>query len=673
MQRSTQIRLPAVRTGFSCLKSRTEKPSGLAYILLSILSSESGRTWREAMEPMGIPEEMFPIFRQEFEEMMGSGMVWYGRPPRFDDPVDDVVLKDLGRDAFSKGVIARGTEPMHGFLYYLPAMGEGSKYAADGEQPAAMTAQAVSAFGAEDLKPDEIRLEETLFKKKAKYGVKPEEDIFELEFGESEVLMYNQSVGLEFDGARGCFSIVNAPKTDSRFVKSSFAPSDLVPSVWGDVRNKPNGRDLTVKSWGSEAPDDWGACTYTLPVDFAWDKGTVLADPAVCDCKGAVALGCGGMVVLLSGTEGREYRFTTRPTPVDGMDGAVDMHCVVGRAIGRERISAIADELLAASRPGTAREAGVLASVIHTIDPSRAVDVLSEYLSRCPDMGAEIKAMSDLFRKEKWWGSVPAAAEEAMCQRPGSFARDAKALAALNMKVSGVPLAQQMARGEVSLEDADALCGVSKDSAPVVSALGVGDRMVDSVLKGAAGEGRSKPFQTMYNAGRLLSHLKAAFSVRSLSDYSIDLAAMDGGQLNGLKRDSATFSKDVSDMEKYLRGAEGFDELRQYGAMFRDLSSAAAGSSKLEDLRGRALGIGLGVELEAALGALGLEGDLKEKIVGARDAGLISGETFAVLEDVRRFRNGCAHEIQCPKVDDSTRKAWIQAVRSVQPTMGAGE
>lgn len=662
MAMNTIVRLPAFRTPFTGKSSRTEKPSGIAYILLSIMSSDESRyqTWGDALRPMGIPDDMFGMFAGEVAPMRRNGMVDADVIPDIDDSVSRTRITPMGLEAFQRGVVAVDTTVIAGNVVYCPARGEGNKYLVpEAAPPTKSPDETAGRF--QDIVPDTDSMDDLVVSKRDKFGIRTDEDVFDLEFGVPEMRMYDETLNLDFDGARGCFSVVNSTKLDTRFIKQWYTADQLIPAAWGTVAGK-----ITVKSWDAEVPEDWTAVEYILPYAFKLNVGTVLVNPDFCDIDGAMGYDGAGAVVLISSEIGYEYMFVRREMTVGGIDGSVTMNCVVRRTLDKARIAETVEGILGKQKPGTTEEVGRLARLAFMIGSERATDLVAEYLTRAINLGVAVRAIGDSFRMETWHSVMPQAIERAMCGRTGKLKQDVESLISINATIDGRELAAAMSGRDAKLEDIDLLCKIANSKAAVISTVNAGSMMVASISEGRSGEGRSAPFQKMYNAGKLLAGMKQTMSVRTLSDYSFDLSEIGSEALKQLKTDAGTYTKDISELEKYLNAVNGFDELRQYGRMFADLATAAPSSAKLEYMQGRAFGIELGVRTEAALEEMGCAGDLKTKIESALEAGLISKDAHSTLESIRLFRNQCAHSMDIPPVDKKTRSAWINAVKSLK-------
>ena len=71
-----EITLPSVTRRFSASYSEVTKPTGVQYIILTMIGSRSLRNniWSDVIVSIGVSEDMFqPIFARELERMDGEG------------------------------------------------------------------------------------------------------------------------------------------------------------------------------------------------------------------------------------------------------------------------------------------------------------------------------------------------------------------------------------------------------------------------------------------------------------------------------------------------------------------------------------------------------------------------------------------------------------------------
>ena len=61
--------------------------------------------------------------------------------------------------------------------------------------------------------------------------------------------------------------------------------------------------------------------------------------------------------------------------------------------------------------------------------------------------------------------------------------------------------------------------------------------------------------------------------------------------------------------------------------------------------------------------------DLLDMIANSHERGLISDRDYETLEEIRRFRNKCAHDPVIPSVDRKTRKMWMATVDNLKPAL----
>ena len=161
--------------------------------------------------------------------------------------------------------------------------------------------------------------------------------------------------------------------------------------------------------------------------------------------------------------------------------------------------------------------------------------------------------------------------------------------------------------------------------------------------------------------------------MRSLSDYSFDIEGhLDESE--DIVKDESTFSRDLAEVSKHIRDAKRLRELGAYGEFFSDACSVfrdMEGKVDSRKCRPRTFGIIMGALLEKYLSAY-VDGDgLGEKLINARDQGMVSEDDYTQLDAFRRFRNQCAHEVEVGTLDKKDRTRWTRIIENLNPDKGA--
>lgn len=113
----------------------------------------------------------------------------------------------------------------------------------------------------------------------------------------------------------------------------------------------------------------------------------------------------------------------------------------------------------------------------------------------------------------------------------------------------------------------DILGSVSNDQYSLLRHAGLEQYLVESILSGSACDYRSKILGTVSNLSKVLTRLKDAIGLKSLSDYSFDITTLNENVL----ADLTTFITDMNSVRKIVDKTRGYQELHEYEEFFKDV------------------------------------------------------------------------------------------------------
>lgn len=673
----TSVKLPAIVKGFRASYSRVSKPTGVEYTLLTIIGTESLRytTWGRAMEMMGIPEDLSEsMFWPALEETERNGMITVMGIAGPESLINLTSFTALGEQAYEKGVIAQSPEEFAGRIANRPAELSG-RYVRDSDvRFCGPEGFDESRFG--DIVPDDDRIEDTIIGSKGLYGIGEGMEVFDVRIeGERAVQCYSRDITVRLNGVSGNM-YVEAPGLDENFLKARFRSEDIIGSLKEGLFES-SSKDASFVGWRQDLPE-WGTMSFMMPSDVKFNGHRfVFVDGERCVSSvhpsAGDAIGC-DVVTIDSRGVGAEYCLVERDISVEGMEGSVRRGLVVRRTIGPERISEIADALIGlcdlSTEDGFDR-ALALASVCS--DTDRAEAIVGARLESSADLAYDIRALKD-HRKDPWYRDFGDIVEDAIVVRGMDPSEAAAILYSTKVNVDGYTLTDHyFGCGADPLGTVDALYDLVTRKDDLVRGMGAEDLVCDLILSCSPGRYTSKLLSTASNMAGTLGRLKERFGMRSLSDYSFDIEGL-LDESEDIVKDESTFSRDLAEVSKHVGDAKRLRELGAYSEFFSDACSVFRDMESKVDpkkCRPRTFGIIMGALLEKYLSAY-VDGDgLGDKLINARDQGMINEDDYGQLDAFRRFRNQCAHEVDVGTLDKKDRARWTRIIENLNPDKGA--
>lgn len=679
MRVNISVKLPAVENKFNAKYSRTEKPTGLQYMLLTMIesASDTGLSWGELTEKFGIPEEIFDkVCKRVLTSMEVSGMIDTGGFFDLDTQVSSMHLTAAGRQSYEKGVIATDIRDFSGSVLYVPSKDQGERYVPEpsaGKQGISLSDN--SGFDGTrfaGLEPDDIRVENSIQSNKSVFGVDDKEaEVFDVVIDdERKMLCFPQKMGVDFDEVTGEFALSQGGFDDT-FVKGSFTSGEIIGKIPESVFES-RSKDISFVEWGEKMPG-WQKRSYLLPMQLSLERQkAVFVRPGSCSTQRypplageqAEALECDIASIETSGL-GHAYRLVNAETGVKGFEGSAECHLVAERSLGKEEVLALAAAqvgMLDPSSEGYAEKALAIAAAAS--DSALAQDIVERMLENSKDIPAAARFITDHYRKEIWYPQVPSILEKVLAEKKTPAAEAARVLRASGMKPSGTVLAHSLKTEDpaANAEAADLLLPEVSNAKGVLRELEAADSLAETALRGP-GEGRefaSKEFRSAANASSNLKELKKIFGMKSLSEYSFDMEQMSDEDLKNISKWASTYSKEVQTLKPVLAESPKMKEIEDYADVFEEFKSYR--DENLEKASPRMFGIKLGTmyqELLATITGKTDESNLKALIEEAAAKKLLSEDDVKELNRFREFRNLCAHQTGVPPLQKKDRKRWL--------------
>ena len=666
------VKLPAVKKEFKGSYSRVTKPSGVEYILLTIIGTRAlqGQTWTRAMETLGIPEEISSsIFLPALERMEKSRMVECRTHPTLDDRIENTSFTELGRRAFEKGVIAEVTEDFHGSVAFRPASSSDKYVKASAIKDCSLEGFEADRFS--DIVPDDQRIENKIVSDKSEFAVPDGMEVFDVTVDDGkEMKCYNQDVILKLDPVTGSF-VAESPGLDLPFMRSRFTAEDIIGMVDAGVFSSSSG-DVQFKGWMNSLPD-WDSMSFILPYDIKFNNHQlVLVNGASCTSIKYMDMGDGQEcdIILIDGPDsGAEICLVARDVTVEGFEGSLPRNIAVKRSVGAERISKVLGEMLDdmdVSLDKDFNEALSMASLMS--DRSAPLDIVRRRLFESKNLISDISMIQN-HRKDQWYQGVRDVIEEAIAFRNMTPEEANNVLSKTMTQVTGHILADHFAgRG---LDAADWLIDNVMDKAALIRTTGAAESLSSIVLSCIPDDShKSTPVAESSNMARALGRMKATFGMRSLSDYSFNIDSFTKSQREDVIRDAATFRRGLSKISEYTRETASAKEMEDYAKFFDDMAitfksmDGTFDPAKADD---RTFGIVMGIRLDGFLSNIVEGSTLGERLINAHEQKKISDDEYVVLNDFRQFRNLCAHSKVIDILDKGRRSKWTRIINSLDP------
>ncbi len=652
-----KIDMPVIQRPFSASYSRVEKLSGVQYLLLKIIGTESFRnmTWRDVMDILRIPEEVYEkIFEEALNEMESSQVIEVRGGTDIDSDIGSMDFTPAGRQAFDKGVIAQKIENFRGAVAFTPSKA-GKKFACASSLKILPPSAELSAKFA-GMPSDALGMQAHVETEKRLYGVQDKDaEVFDVRFdNEGSLGSIPAELRLSLNERTGEFEVSNND-TDDAFLKNNFESGQLIKPLPGTAFEPRNGLD--IKAWRDSVPD-WSSMTFYVPYDITpGGSDLVILDESSCRSNGDVSYtvldGC-DMAIIKSSELGYKYCFVRRPTAVTGFDGREVCRIAVRRTMDKEEMRPLVDSVVkgidVSDTDGFAK-ALRLSEMMK--DKDMTSGIVREHLTKVP-VRIALKNL-EKHSKKPWYRMIPEMLEGVLCDKGLDANGILKEMQGAAVKLPGHEVLRRLKTGsaEEDIVTADVLSEVLKNPDMAITELDLNEHIAASILAGESHDSKSRVLASASNAAKLLQKLKALFGMKSLSEYSFDLESFDPESYGAIAKDIATFSSDTDKLKPVIGRTSGWSEISGYKEFFEGVSGFF--SEKKGD---RSTGIELGVRLEELLRSMGMEGTMDEMLKKARDSELMSENDYGLLDSLRQYRNACAHQVEFEPADKKDLKKW---------------
>jgi len=679
VKQSVKIKLPVISKEFGASYSRVTKPTGVQYLLLTMLSMESSKTltWEEMIAAFGIPEEIYEkVFKAVLTNMMVNKMIHIDGGINIEDGVYEVSLTPMGKEAFDKGVISQDPDVFSGNVYYLPAKEPGRKYLKDTEISSGTDMCDAVGFDEGiflDIVPDDTKIENKVISNKKLFGVMdPEAEIFDFNIESGHTMhCYQQNIHFELDPNTGNFKILQGDFDDT-FIKNRFETEKIV-NIMDSSLFSSKSKEITFTKWNNKMPD-WERFSFLLPAEVDLRNSKIVRINTK-SCKSDIYehmpsdLGY-DIVSIESDSIGYEYYFVTKDVSISGFEGFAPCNVVLKRMISKENIAKIVKKIISEKNIENIESLVKTIEIVSILKEDIFINQLIEdHLSKTKNLESSIITLQN-FKKESWYKYIPETIETSIVSRNGMKLDETTAILNRTMtQIDGSRLAASKKTGDSSkdLISADMILTVSNNAKRIIESFDLADHITKIILSGTNDEYHSKQLMSVQNASRNLADLKAIFHMMSLSNYSIDLEAMDETVENDVIRKTSTFTKEMNNLKQMIQNCSGYKDLMYYDAFFNDVTAYFKENMPLEKTPPITFAIKLGALLESSLKQITEPGKLSYMLDMAYEEGKVSEKDYEILKKFKDYRNKCAHEASVSPISYNTKKEWIETVKHVKP------
>lgn len=673
---TVKVKLPAILCDFKASYSHVDKLSGVQYMILTIVSTDSFKelTWGEMMDRLGIPEIIYnEMYKPAIGRMILLKMVEPTGRIDLDDYVGETVLTKMGRQAYEKGVMAQDVDDFSGTVANTPAA-PSNKYVKGSTLKACdKTGFIEDRFS--DLEPDELKIENHIIKEKSQYGVdEADADVFDIRIErQKDLACYQRDLRVGLDEVTGQFTI-ESDNLDDNFLKSRFNSPELLSEIPEQI-SQSSSAEIRYVAWADKVPD-WENVRFFLPFDVKFDKSKLVLVNGK-NCRSSKYLcseitGDSDIVVIETSNLGYEYALVEIPTVIEGFEGESKCKLMVRRSIDEKRIAEYIETAARSIDPVDTESLAKALGICDIIADKRlSKEIVGNCLRKTSNFQGTLIELQQ-YKKAKWYSELPDMVEEAILEKESDAKQVATVLNQANLQIAGTLAASRFKSEDpsIALSHADILAPVVRNDVTFLRDMGLEQTIADMILDGDAPPYSSKHLASMSNLSRNLHELKKVFHIESPSKYTFDLSEMKSEEKERLKPYLSTYGKDMDTIRTLIQGTGSYSELKAYEAFFKEMVQFINPGNG-SDLR--TYGIEEGIRLSETLEKLGLSGTLDEMISDAHDKHIISDNDHAILTEFRLFRNECAHQMVVGEVKKNKLKQWKQAIDNLSRRENKGE
>lgn len=694
----TTLRLPVYQFSVSGTYSKVERPTGLQYLLLTIIDADFTKlmVWKDVIRQFRIPVEVFEsILVPELRNM--SYMLEFGGDRRItlDSRISDIRLTPEGHEALGKEILAEKTETFNGKVVYIPCFNDKRKFSCSTDILNRLKEVSADREGM-DASFDELDIDSTEFAleienvvrvSKSEMGIDDDSEILTVEPGKAEgntALFFNYLVNLRYDEKLGTYSI-DSSNVDDSFIKA-FYDAEYILSKADPGQYEVADERISPREWREQMPDA-DDFEILLPSQLRLEKTDhMIVRSGALSGSGQYAFESGSvsglteydMIVITPSRSGYGYYFVERQASISGIRGSVLNRYVLRVPIGPEEcqqyLIAVFDNLDIGTDDGFDRALGFIKDIC---DGDYIRGFAERYLSRSKNLPLTVNALKK-YNRETWFTG---AVETVISDRITSIAELDGYLSRINTGTDGSIIYERSVRsgGLDRIQLADLLLFYCKPKNVPSYIFGLKDDLCRIILGATAPDGaegfRSTVMNSIISAANNLGALKSMFGIISPSEYSFDLTEL-AGSAAGTGRNISMFLMEIERVEPYINGSSDYyREIKRYCTFFEDIRNLFDSDDKKKVKNARLFGIENGILLESILKRITGGGELAEMLQYVKDNNMISESDYRTLDKFRLFRNTCAHEFDTEVPDVKTMKRWeetIDRLKQVTDTEGDG-
>ncbi len=687
------VRMPLYTIPVGGTFSKVEKPTGLQYLLLTMIDSDFTKSmvWNDVIRQFSIPTDVFEgILVPEIRGMPDMLRIHGDGNITVDSRVSDIQLTPEGREALGKGVLAEKIENFSGNVLYLPSFNDRRRLMCNMDVLGKLKGVSEDDKGVgtsfEELDTDSteflLEVENAVRDSKGEFGIDDDSDIMSMDVRDGrKVLFFDQRVNLAYNEKYGTFSVTET-NVNELFIRSFYTVEYLLSSIDHSNIFSVNA-PIRPMSW-RDKPPEMESYNVLLPCQFEVAKtDRVLVNPDTVRADGAFSYTADSLgdlpdydMVLIGPTNsGYGFYFAESEAKVSGMEGSYRDNYIFRVPLDAEQC---ARYIRAAFDNYAVKNDEDFDKTLGFIKDSCDKDYLSgfarRYLSASKSIPVTVIAMKKYW-KDQWFTD---AVEYAIADNSKTIEDLGRNLSAMgDLHLGGGIIFDRMGKadGIDRMQLVDLLLSHADPKTVPAYALSLSGeycRMVLGESPPPEDDGfRSAVMNSIVNASRNLERLKTAFGIVSFSEHSFDLEelAVSGGEYG---RYISTFLRETDSVRGYLSASpELFRDIKRYREFFADVRGMFdTDYSKMTNAR--MFGWENGPLLESILRPITEGGDLVDMIGYAYEKKMVSESDYKALEEFRLFRNKCAHEITVPVPDAGTKKRWLGAINRLKNITSEG-
>lgn len=672
------LNLPVLSYSINIKYSHVEKPTGLSYIILTSIESfsESGLTWREVLNILGIPEDMFELFREELTVMESNQMVKFRSMPSIKTKVSSVLMTEFGKKVFDKGETATQTKETFANVLYFAA-----------SDHYGFMSNGFRIYPGFDNKFSDIveewdDVDQFINENKDRIGIEPSEDIISIDHLKTIKASVPEKVFLNFDESKGWFNLLNSKYVDSYFIKHYYKTTDLIDEMDPSIFSLPDNMKGEFKKTNLCVESSW-----TLPKSMVNLKGRYfIFNRGSSEFENGFGLDSlpfdSDFVSITSKSIGHCYRLAIHDVGIEGMDGVRSLPLIERKMLNPAEIHDIMISLAHEKFDTTVDGLMQALEIVDVVDDEdESLNFISEYVEFTNDV-ISVLELASKYQKSKWSRNIGSILISIL-KRSSSTSRIrlCKSVASLPKKqvinggLAGIELFSGNTDENLSIADALYPICTPGTTNKMLAALKVGPVISKMILEGKHIMGDSSLFKNADYASASLSEMRKTLHVDRIKEYFFSYDWLSNDDKFKISKNAADLKKVVGLLNEEIPCVE-LNEVMEYATFFEDLKEVIQipDNGDYREMKGRSFGIYMRIHLEQVFDCFRKNEDdtLATLIARARNTynidgtPLISKNQKNMLDDMRNFGNQCAHEKTIESISEETRFKWIKALERLE-------